>query len=89
MTHNSVYIKWVEPTDTGLPQLSGYVVVISPPVPGSPFVTADTSISINGLLPTIQYSVSVAAVSSAYPEGGNEASLSFIATKGRKLNFIF
>ena len=87
VTHNSVYIDWIEPADTGLPQLYAYIVVIN--LPGSPFFTTDTSILINGLSPLFQYSVSVAAVSLAYPIGGNETSINFTTTDGRKLNCTF
>lgn len=88
VTHTSAIIQWTEPSNTGAPSLTGYMVIVYPTVQGSPFFTNDTDIVINGLTPSDDYIISVAAISAFYPQGGSKANITIATVEGRKLTHL-
>lgn len=88
VTHTSAIIQWTEPSNTGAPSLTGYMVIVYPTVQGSPFFTNDTDIVINGLAPSADYVISVVAISAFYPQGGIKANITIATVEGRKLTHL-
>ena len=95
VTDTTVNLTWSSPDNLGIPELSFYEILVSPPPPSDVnLTTAITSLLLHSLTPGTQYNITVVGVSTGENfdtlEGENSNLISFkTATGGRPYMYTF
>ena len=95
ITDTTVNLTWYPPSYLGIPELSFYQILVSPPPPSDAnLFTAITSLLVHSLTPGTQYNITVVGVSTGENfdtlEGEKSNLISFkTATRGRPYMYTF